>query len=320
MPSRTPRSLVPQLHVLLPLLLLAQPLCPVTGQQVVDSTFRPRIDAPAYPAGTGPLVLVDEAHHNAHTLDGSYRPFAELLRADGYRVEPLRTPFTPDALGRGQILVIINALASANVDNWTLPTPSAFEANEQQVIHEWVAAGGALLLVADHMPFPGAAEDLARRLGLVFSNGFAIDTATWDPIVFRRKDASLARHPIMEGRSSAERIDSVATFWGQGFTALDERTGSLFTFGPGVISYYPERAWRFTEETPTRPMEGWLQGAALTVGAGRVVVLGEAGMLSAQVSGPNRELMGMNAPVARQNQQFVLNMLHWLSRMLPSGH
>lgn len=304
---------------LLALALGTLPAAALPGQQVVDSTFRLRVDAPAYPPDAGPLVLVDEAHNNPHTVNGSYRPFAELLRLDGYRVEPLRARLTPDALARARILVVINALASHNVDNWTLPTPSAFDSLEIETVHEWVSGGGALLLVADHMPFPGAAEEMARRFGIEFTNGFAIDTATWDPIVFRRQDGSLARHPIADGRNVAERIDSVATFWGQAFRSAATPASALLALGPGVISYQPARAWRFTDQTPTALVEGWLQGVALTVGAGRVVVLGEAGMLSAQLAGRNRVPMGMNAPPARQNQQFALNVLHWLSGLLPAS-
>lgn len=301
---------------LLSALLVALPRA-VAAQQVVDTAFRPRVAAPAYAAGSGPLVLVDEAHRNGHAITGSYRPFAELLRADGYRVEALNTTFTPAALRRGAILVVVNALAAANVDNWTVPTYPAFAPDEVEALRQWIADGGALLLVADHMPFPGAAEALGQRLGFAFTNGFAIDTSTWDPIVFRRSDGSLAPHPITDGRGGTERIDSVATFWGQGFTAIDRRAHALFTFGPAVISYYPLRAWQFNDSTPTRVIHGWLQAAAVTVAKGRVVVLGEAGLLSAQVAGPQRNPMGMNAPIARQNQQFVLNLLHWLSGLLP---
>jgi hypothetical protein len=56
----------------------------------------------------------------------------------------------------------------------------------------------------------------------------------------------------------------------------------------------------------------------MTYGDGRVVVLGEAGMLSAQlVRFPNgRETrFGMNVP-GNDNQQFALNVLHWLSGLL----
>jgi hypothetical protein len=302
--------------VLVGLLLCA--LATVGGaQQIVDSAFHARVVAPTYARGTGPLVLIDEAHNNAKTMSGQYRPLADLLLADGYRLEALERPFTRAALGRGEILVIINPLASVNVDHWILPTPSAFDSTEERTIAEWVTAGGALLLVADHMPFPGAAEALARRFGVAFTNGFAVDTLTWDPIVFRRSDGSLAEHPITDGRGAGERVDSIATFDGQGFRASDPRVRGVMTLGRGVISYYPDTAWRFPQPwVPTRPMQGWLQGAALTFGRGRVLVLGEAGMLSAQVSGPKRSPMGMNAPVARQNQQFVLNAFRWLGGLL----
>lgn len=299
--------------VLVELLLCAS--ATVTGaQQIVDSAFQARVAAPTYAGGTGPLVLIDESHNNAKTMSGQYRPLADLLLVDGYRLEALETTFSGAALARAKVLVIINPLASVNVDHWILPTPSAFDSAEERTIVEWVIAGGALLLVADHMPFPGAAEDLARRFGIAFTNGFAIDTLTWDPIVFRRSDGSLASHPITDGRGPAERVDSIATFDGQGFRASDPRVRAVMTLRRGVISYYPDTAWRFPQPwVPTRSMEGWLQGAALTFGKGRVLVLGDAGMLSAQVSGPRRRPMGMNAPAARQNQQFVINAFRWLA-------
>ena len=36
--------------------------------------------------------------------------------------------------------------------------------------------------------------------------------------------------------------------------------------------------------------------------------------IAAQVSGPARRPMGMNAPEARQNHQLLLNVMHWLSQ------
>src|SRR4029453_2439065 len=59
-----------------------------SAQQVADTTFVPKIARPAYERGTGPRVLIDEAHNNFHTMGGNYRPFAKLLEADGYRVAP----------------------------------------------------------------------------------------------------------------------------------------------------------------------------------------------------------------------------------------
>jgi hypothetical protein len=78
----------------------------------------------------------------------------------------------------------------------------------------------------------------------------------------------------------------------------------------------PERAWQFDVETKRVPAGGWLQGAVMRVGSGRAGFFGEAAMFSAQVSGPERRPVGMNAPNAGQNFQFVLNLLHWLSGQL----
>jgi len=50
------------------------------------------------------------------------------------------------------------------------------------------------------------------------------------------------------------------------------------------------------------------QGLAFTLGRGRVVVLGEAAMLTAQVAGPKAFKMGMNAP-GNDDRQFALNVL-----------
>ena len=63
------------------------------------------------------------------------------------------------------------------------------------------------------------------------------------------------------------------------------------------------------------------QGLAFDYGRGRVVILGEAGMLSAQriryppESGQADRRFGMNA--APGNARFALNILHWLTGLLP---
>ena len=49
-------------------------------------------------------------------------------------------------------------------------------------------------------------------------------------------------------------------------------------------------------------------------GAGKVVVLGEAGLLSAQVD-PLGLKMGMNTR-GNDDRQFALNIFHWLSGVL----
>ena len=59
------------------------------------------------------------------------------------------------------------------------------------------------------------------------------------------------------------------------------------------------------------PAGGRAQGLALEFGTGRVVVLGEAGMLTAQRDGDER--FGMNVS-GNDDRQLALNVMHWLSR------
>jgi hypothetical protein len=56
-----------------------------------------------------------------------------------------------------------------------------------------------------------------------------------------------------------------------------------------------------------------VQGAVIVFGKGKVAVFGEAAMFSAQLAGPNKVPMGMNAPGAEKNAQLALNVLRWLT-------
>ena len=285
------------------------------AQQVADTSFKPPIPKPAYQAGRGPIVMLDEAHFNFHTAEGRYKPFAELLRRDGYDVRASSLKFSKGSLRGGRILVIANPLAERNQNDWSLPTPSAFSDEEVEAVRDWVRGGGALLLIADHMPFPGATEKLALAFGIKFSNGYAVDERAQGPILFKLSDGSLKEHPITRGRADAERVDSVATFTGSAFQ-VERDAQPLLVLGPSVSSFMTTVAGQITNETPRVPVKGWYQGAVIRFGKGRVAVFGEAAMFSAQLAGPNRGPMGMNAPIASRNPQFLLNVMHWLSGKL----
>jgi len=291
-----------------------------SGPQLADDRFSPSVSKPAYRAGAGPVVYLDEAHNNFHTIEGRYATFAELLRRDGFVVSPMREQFSADALADADVLVIANALGRENAESeldWRLPTYSAFSKSEVAVIEQWVAAGGALLLIADHMPWPGAAEELGRAFGVQMTNSFATDaTCTDDEYLFERADGSLFAHPITDGRSDSERIDYVRTFTGQAFW-LTRPGAPILKLQPDSVVLLPMVAWEFSSDTPRIPGDGLLQGAVLEHGRGRVAVFGEAAMFSAQVSGAERRPMGMNMPGAEHNPQFLLNVMHWLVGLIP---
>lgn len=290
---------------------------PSQAQQIADTTFNPPIAKPAYSTGSGPVVLLDEAHFNFHTASGRYRPFAQLLRRDGYVVQSSSSRFNKESLRQGKILVIANALAEVNQGNWSLPNPSAFTDDEIAAVREWVHEGGALMLIADHMPFAGAAEKLGAAFGIRFSNCFAMfaEPSQGSLFVFRRSNGALVGHPIINGRTPVERIDSLTTFTGSAFQ-VDGSAQSLLVLDSSQRLLLPETAWQFTAETPRLSAVGWLQGATLKFGKGRIAIFGEAAMFSAQLAGANRQPIGMNSPQAPQNFRFLLNVMHWLSGLL----
>src|SRR5262245_66028810 len=115
-----------------------------SAQQVPDLAYRPPLPRPAYDAGKGPRVAIDEAHHNFHTADGRYKPFAELLRRDGYRVDGLGQPLSADSLKAADVLVIANPLNERNLKYWSLPTPSAFTQDQITDLRDRVELGGPL--------------------------------------------------------------------------------------------------------------------------------------------------------------------------------
>lgn len=287
----------------------------LAGQQVGDESFRFDNPRPSFEAGRGPTVCIDEGHFNFHTAEGRYKSFADLLRSDGYVVEPYAEPFTVEALQACGVLVVANPLSAENAEDWSYPHPSAFSRPEMQALMAWVRGGGRFLLFADHAPIAGAARDLAAVFGVLMTDAY-VDGGP-GPDVFRTTDGGLGDHPILRGRgASSERVDSVMTFTGQALQ-ITEGWEPLIVFGPEAVARISsDQTFREGDPWPGFPVGGWIHGAARKWDEGRVVFLGEAAMCSAQVSGPERRPMGMNAPRANQNPQFCLNVVRWLTAVI----
>lgn len=288
------------------------------AQQVADRGFNPPIATPSHTGASRPVVLLDEAHFNFHTAGGRYQPFCWLLERAGYRVAGLAAPFSTDSLAGARVLVIANPLNERNRNDWSRPTPPAFSDDEALALKTWVHNGGSLLLIADHMPFPGAAENVAKAFDVTFSNGFAvIPKSQSSDIMFRKADNTLADHEITRGRTSEEAVDEIVTFTGSAFRP-PPGAEPLLVFPSTAVSLEPEVAWQFDEKTPSVEVGGWCQGAVFRYGQGRVAVFGEAAMFTAQLAGPNRTPIGMNSPRAPHNAQFLLNVFRWLTEQ-PAG-
>lgn len=296
---------------------------------------------PAFARGSGPSVLVDLGHHN-HAIGSERARLAKWLEEDGYRVRELAGPFDRGSLDGVQILVIKNALSARNAlpddpqDSdirraWGLPTPSAFTKDEIEVLHAWVLGGGALLWVFDHMPMPGAAQELAAVFGIEVSNGNAVDDLIlrgpggWNAeragrLVFSRSDGTLADDPVTNGRGPSERVDAVASDGGSAFR-LPPQARSLLTFGPSCVSLLPNVAWEFSEATPQQEIAGWSQGGVLRAGKGRLAVFGDGALLmTPDAAASVRALRAQSADPTRasfdENPKLLLNVVHWLSGLL----
>lgn len=303
---------------LLTIVALGLVVAPGAGQQVPDFAFDPPIDVPEFETGQGPVVAIDAAHLNFHTLEGSYQTFGALLRKDGYRVVSNEAPLTEASLAAIDILVIANPLHEQSAERFApLPNLSAFTEPEIAALDAWVAGGGALLLIADHMPIAGHAEELAAAFGVRFHNGFLFGPEGQGRITFRRSDRSLVPSRGSDGRRRTERVDSVTTFTGQAFRIdPDVDAQRVLVVPEGYTLFLPRVAWQFSDSTPRIQAANLLQGALVRRGGGRIAVFGEAAMFSAQLAGPERVPMGMNHPSAGQNYRFALNVLHWLSEPL----
>jgi hypothetical protein len=298
--------------------------------QRADSTFVPSVSHPAYAQSQGPRVMIDAAHRNFHTASGRYRPFAKLIEEDGYRVDSGSEKFTLPHLKKCNVLVISNAMGETE-------STAAFAPLEIEAVREWVRSGGSLLLIADHWPMGGAAASLSEAFGVDMCQGITEDTLHCAPsdddptktestnLVFSRENGLLADHPITNGCGPGDSIRRVVTFTGQ---SLGVPAGAVpfLRLGSTAIDYKPQpvRVTKADGNTQVHmsygspgPATGRAQGVALEFGKGRVVVLGEAAMMTAQIS-PDGHPFGMNLP-GSDDQQLALNIVHWLSRLRCAG-
>lgn len=282
--------------------------------QVADDSYDVSVVTPANKM-FHPVVCIDAAHNNFATADGRYRPFARLLANDGYGILSTNSRFTAAALAGCKVLVIANALGARFP---VLPSASnpAFTSAEIAIVRDWVNGGGSLLLVADHKPVGLANAALSKALGVDMSGGRTEDdphsdwssgSASW--LIFGRDTgARILDHPITRGRDISETVHRVETFTGQSLKGP-----------PGSVGFL-ELAKSATDRMPSgeiRRAGGRAQGVAFELGRGRVVVLGEAAMLTAQVTGRGQRKFGMNWPT-NDDRQLALNIMHWLSRT-PGG-
>jgi hypothetical protein len=138
-------------------------------------------------------------------------------------------------------------------------------------------------------------------------------------IVHTRESGALGVHPITQG------INRVAAFTGQSLS-VPPGAAALLQFGQSSYESAGNEvqadiaAFQSGKPHKARSAAGRAPGVALDYGKGRVVIMGEAAMFSAQVArftDPDGRViemkMGMNV-AGNDNRQFLLNIMKWLTR------
>jgi hypothetical protein len=265
------------------------------SELTVDDSFDPPIGKPAFPAGRGPAVVVDEKHRNVVSLQTYFGPVGRFLRKDGYSVASGAEAFTPKGLAKARVLVIANAQAPEGSPEGV----SAFSDAEIAAVQAWVTKGGGLLLIADRAPFGGPARALARAFKVTLD----------DNTIIRRggdgkPDGVLTIDVAADGEKTHPVFAGVSTVVYVVGESLD---------GPGPIL----RAPKGTYSGPTNqaadgpPAAGKPIVLAFSHGKGRVVVVGDAGIASAFGSRGGATHRGISEA---DNTLFVRNTVRWLAR------
>jgi hypothetical protein len=264
------------------------------SELTVDDAFDLAIAKPAFRAGKGPAVVVDEKHRNVVSLKTYFGPVGRILRKDGYSVASGTETFTPKGLAKARVLVIANAQAPEGSPEGT----SAFSDAEIAAVEAWVSQGGGLLLIADRAPFGGPARSLASAFRVTLDDNTILrrgDDGKPDGVLTIDVSADGEKtHPVFAG------ISTVVYVVGE---SLD---------GPGPILRAPKGAYSgATNQAADGPSAaGKPIVLAFSHGRGRVVVIGDAGIASAFGSRGGSTHRGISEA---DNALFVRNTLRWLA-------
>jgi hypothetical protein len=265
------------------------------SELTVDESFDPAIPTPAFEPGKGPLILVDQHHRNVVSLASYFGPVGRFLAKDGYIVRPLSEPVGQASLRNARIVIIINAQAPEG----SREDASAFGESEIQVVEAWVRGGGSLLFIADRAPFGGPASALGKALGIAFDNNTILrrgaDGKPDGVLSLDVKTDGDPKHPVFK------EVSKVVYVVGESLR------------GPGPILRAPKDAYSGV----TISSEGGPRAAgrplalAFSHGKGRVVAIGDAGIVSAFGSVQGSAHRGVSEA---DNAPFLRNVIRWLAR------
>jgi hypothetical protein len=283
--------------------------------------FSGQIERPTWSA-TGPAVLIDAAHWNHGTGNSRLAALSGLLAADGYTVLPGGNGTRAETLVDARVSVVVNPLGVLGLmrqgaDRVGLGRLAFFDDDglmlqEVETTVQWVENGGSLLLAADEAPLARGSLGLAAALGVRMHGRHVVDVGHSEAsspgwLVFSRENGLIGSHPIVDGWADAPAVNRVVIFGGQ---ALEGPPGAAVLLGLGPSATEVDRAG--DPPTSGQSVNGLAMALAIERGRGRVVVLGDSHVLTAdpEAGGTPTGLdwSGSN------NTRFVRYLMRWLSR------
>jgi hypothetical protein len=269
------------------------------SELTVDESFDLPIGKPAFRAGKGPAVVVDEQHRNVVSLKTYFGPVGRFLRKDGYSVASGTQAFTSQGLAKARVLVIANAQAPEGSPDGSPDGTSAFSDAEIAAVEAWVTKGGGLLLIADRAPFGGPARALARAFRVTLDD---------NTILRRGGDGKPDGVLTIDVSTDGEKTHPVFA----GVSAVVYVVGESVD-GPGPILRAPKGTYSgpTSQAADGPPAAGKPIILAFSHGAGRVVIIGDAGIASAFGSRGGSTHRGISEA---DNALFLRNTLRWLAR------
>ena len=281
---------------------------------------------------------------------GTYFALGELLKADGYQLHINRRRLTAEILQDYDMLVIVAPLPGeyfllSDEPNKVIPNPIAYSGvqaldhEEVTAIRNWVSAGGSLLLNSEHVPFLNSVQNL---LG-----AFQLKTAAnvYDIMSSQPLKIAAPLSPLFQGRTPSEMVRSLPLVPGIGggvnligggtaltrFDLLSLGFTQTLSAGFALMQYNafcrgvgPDVDTSGCEELLLASTEGTILFAgagaspmkALTVGSGRVVVFTEFSTLTSLFDRSSLNGLPYGGLTDKSYTQFILNSLHWLSRLI----
>lgn len=292
-------------------MLLSVAACSPSGS-VADEGCDASVDTPKLQAAA-PVVCFDESHKNHHKISTTYAPFARLIANDGCRVRSTDQPISASTLAGVAVYVIPTAMGRE--DPGDIPP---FTPEEIDQLEAWVAGGGSALIITEHYPFGLAMAPLLAKFGVTVHNGYTEDPPlenkeVRDALLFEKSKGNLnAAHPIFE------QVERVNTFTGSSVKGGAEWT-PLLLLSPAAKNYNVKVDVKreggdiitSVEYAEPHPAAGYAQGLCAEHWRGRIVVLAESALLTAQID-KNGNKYGFNNP-GYDNKRFALNVIRWLT-------